>query len=237
MSRAEAEFGMVAALEREVSGLVRDWGREASAPDAAERPIYRSGDGRAVLICSGTGAERAYEAAKALVETTGVKTLISIGFAGSCTEELRPGAVVVPARVVESASGREHACARGQGTVVSLRGLAGVEAKRKARLHHGALAVEMEAAGVAAAAAKCGTGFAAIKAISDGAEEELDFLAPFVTPEGFATGRFVAHIALRPMLWPRVAGLRHHSKMAAAALAQAVREYMVERQASVAHGS
>jgi len=234
MSAAEAEFGFVAALEREVAGLVRGWRSETPAGDAAKQRFYRSGDGRAVLVCAGTGAEQAYEAAKALVERYAVKTLVSIGYAGSCVEELRPGAVVVPARVVEAASKREHLCTPGegtaaQGTVVSIRGLAGAEAKREARLHHGALAVEMEAAGVAAAAAKCGTGFAVIKAISDGAAEELGFLAPFVTAEGFATGRFLAHVALRPLLWPRVAGLRHKSRLAAAALERAVTEFIAQQ--------
>ena len=68
--------------------------------------------------------------------------------------------------------------------------MAGQAAKQEARARYGALAVEMEAAGVAAAAAEYGREFAAIKAISDGAEEDLDFLSGFVTPEGFATGRF-----------------------------------------------
>jgi adenosylhomocysteine nucleosidase len=232
-----AEFGLVAALEREVAVMVRDWRREIPEAAASKGSIYRRADGRAVLVCAGTGAERAYEAAKALVESYAVKTLVSIGFAGSCVEELRPGAVVVPAKVVEAASGRQHACEFGQGTVVSMRGLASVAAKRDARLRHGALAVEMEAAGVAAAAAKYGIRFAAIKAISDGAEEELDFLAPFVTPEGFATGRFLAHIALRPVLWPRVAGLQHKSKLAAAALERAVAEYVTAGRASAARSS
>ena len=84
----------------------------------------------------------------------------------------------------------------------------------------------MEAAGVAAAAAEHRTDFAAIKAISDGADEDLGFLSSFVTPEGFATGRFVAHIALRPGLWPSVAALNRNSKLAVSALQSAVAAYM-----------
>ena len=66
--------------------------------------------------------------------------------------------------------------------------------------------------------------FAAIKAISDGAEEEMDFLAGFIKPEGFQTARFMAHIALRPGLWGRVAALNRNSKLASAALQSAVEE-------------
>ena len=65
--------------------------------------------------------------------------------------------------------------------------------KEEAAVRFGALAVEMEAVGVAAAAANHKK-FAAIKAISDGAEDEMDFLAGFLTPEGFGTARFMAHI-------------------------------------------
>jgi hypothetical protein len=88
----------------------------------------------------------------------------------------------------------------------------------------GALAVEMEAIGVAAAAADCGREFAAIKAISDGAGDEMDFLSGFLTPEGFGTARFIAHIALRPELWGRVAALERHSRLASAALKSAAEE-------------
>ncbi len=98
--------------------------------------------------------------------------------------------------------------------------------KQEAAARFGALAVDMEAAGVAAAAAEYGREFAAIKAISDGAEEDLGFLSGFVKPEGFETGRFVAHIALRPGLWPSVAALNRNSKLAAKALEGAVGECM-----------
>jgi hypothetical protein len=88
----------------------------------------------------------------------------------------------------------------------------------------------MEAAGVAAAAVECDREFAAIKAISDGAEEDIEFLSGFVTPEGFETGRFIAHIALRPGLWPSVAALNRNSKLAVKALACAVGEFMSDRR-------
>ena len=52
----------------------------------------------------------------------------------------------------------------------------------------------------------------------------MDFLSGFLTPEGFETVRFIAHIALRPELWPRVAALERHSKLASAALQSAVEE-------------
>jgi len=238
MSAVQVEFGFVAALEREVSGVVRGWSASSARLGDAERRIYRNPGGRAALICAGTGVDRAYTAAKALIENCSPKVIISIGFAGSCTPHLRPGSVVVPATVAEAATGRTFGCAFGSGQLVTLDRVAGRAGKQEASTRFGAVAVDMEAAGVAAASAEHGKEFGAIKAISDGAEEDLEFLSGFVTPEGFESGRFIAHIALRPSLWPSVAALSRNSKLAIAALASATGECMKDwRSFSVKHGN
>jgi nucleoside phosphorylase len=218
------EFGYIAALEREVAGVVRGWSATRTRIGNAERRVYYSYSQQAALICAGTGEERAYTAAKGFIEKFSPRVVVSLGFAGSCVPELNPGALVVPSRLVEAASGRVFPCASGSGTLVTLHEVAGKAAKQQALARFGALAVEMEAAGVAAAAVEYGKEFMAIKAISDGAEEELDFLSGFVTAEGFKTGRFVAHLALRPRLWRRVAALNRNSRLAVAALETAVGE-------------
>jgi hypothetical protein len=102
--------------------------------------------------------------------------------------------------------------------------------KQCASARFGGLAVDMEAVGVATAAAESNREFAAIKAISDSAEEDLGFLSSFVKPEGFETGRFIVHIALRPRLWPSVAALNRNSKLAASALQSAVDECICDWQ-------
>jgi adenosylhomocysteine nucleosidase len=218
-SRVESgsiEFGIVAALEREVTGLVRGW-RRGSVEGV---PSYECE--KAALVCAGTGISRAQAATKALVEKFSPKVLISIGFAGSCSAELIPGSILVPASVVESATGKSHATAFGQGCLVTVDKVAGPGLKKCSAARFGAQAVDMEAAGVAAVAADLGKEFLSIKAISDGATDDLSFLDGFVEPDGFATGRFVAHIMMRPMLWSRVAGLQRGSKLAAAELHKAV---------------
>jgi adenosylhomocysteine nucleosidase len=230
------EFGFVAALEREVGDVVRGW--TGARVGDAERRVYYSTRQPAALICAGTGRERAYTAAKALIEKFSPRVVVSIGFAGACVPELDPGAVVVPARLVEAATGRVYPCALGSGTLVTLDQVAAQAAKQEAFVRFGALAVEMEAAGVAAAAVEYGREFLAIKAISDGVEEDLDFLSSFVKPQGFETGRFVAHIALRPRLWRRVAALNRNSRLASAALAGAVGECSKDwRSFSTEHSS
>lgn len=219
---------MVAALHREVAGLVRGWKVEEFCIAGCAARLYHHGS--AVLVCAGTGQERARQAAVALIEKCSPKVVLSVGFAGACSPALEPGAVITPAKVVEAATGREWRCSFGSGVLATVAEVAGGEAKRKLAARYGARAVDMEAAGVAEAAAAAGCEFAAIKAISDGDGEEMDFVAPFVTPEGFATGRFVAHIALRPALWSRVSRLQRNSRLAAEALAGKLFE-LVERGA------
>jgi nucleoside phosphorylase len=220
----DVEFGFVAALEREISGLVRDWSRTQVQAGGAWLSLYRKQG--AALICAGTGVERAYHAAKVLVERCSPRVLVSIGFSGGCVPELAPGALVIPAAVLEAATGRKFGCAFGRGQLATLDRVAGRALKQASAARFGALAVDMEAAGVAVAAVEHLREFAAIKAISDGVDEDLGFLSGFVKPEGFETGRFAAHIALRPGLWPSVAALNRNSRLATRALAQAISECM-----------
>jgi adenosylhomocysteine nucleosidase len=228
MSMNPVEFGFVAALEREAVGVVRGWQRGKVQIAGVER-VFQYNQ-RAALVCAGTGVERAYTAAKVLIEKCSPRVVISIGFAGACVPHLRAGEVVVPASLLEAGTGRMFRCSLGRGQLVTLDRVAGKTLKQEACSRFGAQAVDMEAAGVALAAAECGKEFAAIKVISDEAEDELGFVSDFVKPEGFETGRFVAYIALRPQLWPRVAVLNRSSKLASAALECAVGECISDWQ-------
>jgi len=228
----QVEIAFVAALEREVAGLARGRHIEELPVSDGVLKVYRIEN--AVLTCAGTGAARANLAAKKLLQHYSPKLLISIGFAGSCTNKITPGEIFIPSRVVESATSREFATICGQNTLVTLDRVAGSRLKQCSAARFDAQVVDMEAAGVASAAAgaveltgrKCD--FAAIKAISDGVGEEMDFLAEFITPEGFATARFVAHIAVRPRLWKKVNQLKQNSQKAADALEVAVREAVTD---------
>jgi adenosylhomocysteine nucleosidase len=232
MTTPAVEFGFVAALEREVSGLVRNW-RVGNA--GGTQRIYQSQN--AVLICAGTGVGKAYAAAQLLVENYSPRVLISMGFAGACAPDLAPGAIFVPATLVEAATGKSYATAFGHGRLATMDRVAGKELKRCAFARFGAQAVDMEAAGVAAVANESSSQFVAIKAISDGTDEDIGFLSAFVEPEGFATRRFVAHIALRPALWPRVAALQRNSRLARAAMGNAVGECISNWQSFAAKHS
>lgn len=228
MSIRKIELGFVAALEREVCEIVRLWSRTDLQIGASKRTVYYNE--RAVLICAGTGILRARDAANVLIENWAPGMVISIGFAGSCVGGLQPGALVVPASLMELGTGTMFPCAFGSGRLITADRVAGKSLKNEIHARYEALAVDMEATGVATAAREANCEFAAIKAISDGVEEDLGFLSGFVRPHGFATGRFVAHVALRPRLWPAVAALSKNSQLASSSLASAVTECVADRR-------
>lgn len=216
------KYAIIAAMEREVASIIRDWKKiEASVRGDVVCAAYSS-EHKAVVLCAGIGAERAQAGTKVLIETFRPEMVTSIGFAGSIVQDWPPGEVFVPRKVI-TADGREAFCtAFGVGTLASVASVASESAKRKLAEDFGALAVDMEAAAVARVAQGHGLPFIAIKAISDGPSDKVDFLAPFTRPEGFDVGRFAAHVAVRPWLWPAVRALAVNSGRASKALAAAL---------------
>ena len=158
---------------------------------------------------------------KLLIEKCSPRVIVSIGFAGSCVPHLHPGSVVVPATLLEAATGKSFRCAFGRGQLVTLDRVAGKALKQEAvralwRLGRGY---------GSGRSCRCGRrvqhGSLRRSRRSPTARRRiLDSSPAFVKPEGFETGRFVAHIALRPGLWPSVAALNRNSRLAAAALAE-----------------
>jgi nucleoside phosphorylase len=220
----------VAALEREVEPLVSRWERFLLQRDGTHFPAFRSRgtyeSGEAVLCCAGTGVARAEAATRALFAEFAPQIVISIGFIGAASPELSVGDVVVPLHVLVASSGERVTTAFGQGEIATVEDVAGRERKFQYWNGERILAVEMEAAGVARPSNEAGVRFAAIKAVSDELDDDTQFVAPFVRPEGFDTAGFLKYIGVRPKLWPAVARLKRNSEMASAALCRAIEEYM-----------
>lgn len=104
--------------------------------------------------------------------------------------------------------------------LVSATEIAGPQSKADLAERFHALAVDMEAAGVARVAQECSAGFLCVKAISDEFDFPLPPLNRFVDGEGnFKTGSFAAWTALRPQHWPKVFELSRNSASALRALA------------------
>lgn len=153
-----------------------------------------------VLATAGIGPERAERATKRLLSASGgfrIKTVLSLGYAGALKEGVKTGELVVVSNVLYGSwkGGPDglisYPChsfltevsrktAEENGFKTCLGDLLTVvdpikrpEDKRQAGLLTGAVAVDMESAGVAAAAREAQVPFMALKVILDEVDEEL----------------------------------------------------------------
>jgi adenosylhomocysteine nucleosidase len=217
-----SRVAIVAALEREVRPLVKAWRVNEKVSHGRRFRFFEEDD--SVLVCGGIGAEAARRAAEAVIANYAPTMIYSAGFVGALNPALKVGDVVRPRRVVNAGDGSSVNLDQGDGVLVTFGSVASREQKAKLRDSFGALAVDMEAAAVARAAAARGIGFAVVKVISD----EFDFSFPsmerFIDSSGqFRAGRFAWFTALRPWLWPQVARLARNSNCAALALCRSLR--------------
>lgn len=204
---------VIAALPRELSGLVKGWKAQRLAGHVW---VYTNGE--AVAACAGMGPARAALAVEAAMTMLPVTELISVGIAGACDAVLQVGDVVRAGVVVDARTGERFGDAK-EPVLVTTEAVAGVREKARLRASYGAAAVDMEAATVARLARAHGLEFVAIKAVSDAADFEMEELRQFVTPEGqFREGAFALHAAVRPAMWGRVMELAQNSGKALEAL-------------------
>jgi len=219
-----AKIAIVAALEREVRGLVKHWrvvGREY------ENRYFRFFEnGNSVLVCGGIGPEAARRTAEAAVAMYQPQSLISAGFAGALDSGLKAGQVCLPVRVIDAKDGSSREIAFGQGVLVSSATIASIEQKAKLSNAYAAQAVDMEAAAVARVAEIHGIAFAAVKAISDESNFEMPQMGRFVASDGqFRSAAFAGYAAVRPWLWSRLIHLARSSAKASGALCRELERY------------
>ena len=219
-----AKIAVIAALPREIAGLVR--GVKADAALLKDGVwLYRMNG--AVVVAAGMGAERVAVAVEAAGE---VDTLISVGLAGGCVPGLEAGAVLEAGVVVDVATGERFGSGDGSGeTLATVGAIAGVAEKGRLAERFGAVMVDMEAAGVARLALAKGVAFRAIKGVSDGYDFELSALAKFEGERGsFRTGAFAAYTAVRPWTWGKTITLGRVSARGLAGLEAALRKLLAE---------
>jgi len=208
---------VVAALEREVWPLVKDWPATHKLHEGQAFKFFEH-DG-VVLVCGGIGAEAARRAAEAIVTLYKPPLVISAGFAGGLDPALRTGHALTPRTVIDAGDGSRTDSATGQGVLVSFGALADAEQKASLARAYGADLVDMEAAAVSRCAQAHGIQFMACKAVSDSRDQRLPPVARFVASDGtFQSFRFLAHVAMRPWLWVGVGQLARNSAIAAQSL-------------------
>src|SRR5256885_15632518 len=100
------KIAIVAAIERELSPLIRSWRPTKLAHGGREFTFYESD--YAVAVCSGMGAECARRGAEAIVANYSPELLISAGLAGALVAELHVGDSGFPATVIDARDGNRH---------------------------------------------------------------------------------------------------------------------------------
>ena len=218
-------IAIIAAMEREVSPLIRRWKVRALEHGGRRYQLFENGD--AVLICSGIGAEAARRATEAVIHEARPVRVLSVGFAGALDSTLKTSDVFEPHTVINVADGVRTETEPGQGTLVSYAGVAGREQKQRLATAYKAAAVDMEAGAVAEGARARGVEFAALKAISDAADFPMPETERFVASNGrFCTVKFALHVAVRPWLWGSTIVLARNSARASQALCAAIESYL-----------
>lgn len=211
------KVAIVAALEREVWPLVRDWSTTNKQHDGRGFKFFEHEN--AVLVCGGIGAEAARRAAEAIIVLYKPALVISAGFAGGLDPTLRAGHALTPRLVIDAGDGSRTDSGTGEGVLVSFAAVADSEQKTTLARAYGADVVDMEAAAVSRCAQAHGIQFRACKVVSDSRDQRLPPVARFVASDGtFQSFRFLAHVVLRPWLWAGVGQLARNSSIAAQSL-------------------
>ena len=215
------KVAIIAALEREISPLVKDWSR--STHDEGRHSTFFESE-YAVVVCGGIGAEAARRAAEVAIVNYRPELLISAGLAGALVSELHVGDTVFPALIIDTQDGSRHETAISESALgkaplartvlASFPEIASVVQKQHIAKSYGAHAVDMEAAAVARAAQAHNLPFIAVKAISDDVNLEIAEMNRFVRQGQFETQRFILYVAVRPWLWLRVIRLARNSRFA-----------------------
>ena len=226
-----AKVAIIAALQREVRPLVKDWPTATAEHQGREFTVYEST--YAIVVCGGIGLEAARRAAEAIIAKYSPEIIISAGVAGALVPELHLGETIFPGAVIDTQDGSRHETAikaapvgntaLGRTVLASSPEITGV--KRNQQLaKYGAHAVDMESAAVARAAQVHGLAFVAIKAISDELDFELPEMSRFIRRGQFQTAPFLLYVALRPWLWLRVVRLARNTQLASENLCAWLRE-------------
>ena len=228
-----SKAAIVAALEREVHPLVKNWRRSDKVHDSRTFRFFESE--KWIVVCGGVGAEAARRAAEAAMALYEPNVIYSAGFAGALESGLKVGDILQPARVVNVSDGSSITVDGGVGVLVSFSSVASPEQKAKLHESFGAQAVDMEAAAVGRAAEARGVAFRVAKVISDEVHFKFPSVERFVDSSGnFSETRFALFAAIRPWMWLQIYHLASNSKRASSALCERLRQLLLEHASSSA---
>ena len=217
-------IAIVAALEREIKPLFKDWHVSVREHDGRRFKFFESD--RMVAVCGGIGGQAARRACEAIIMLYQPALVISAGFAGALESSIEPGSGFSPRTVIDARDGGRTDTGFGAGTLVTVDFVAAPEQKKKLAKSYGAQAADMEAAAVARGAQARNIPFRAVKAISD----SLDFVLPpidrFVGSDGrLQTAKLIVYVICRPRFWRPMIQLARQSSRACNTLCKQLQHF------------
>jgi len=246
----EKVIGLIAAMPEEVRPLIRGVGpvtREKLAGFNVYR--FRASGKKIVLIESGIGVTRAAQATRALIDGAAPEVLLNFGLGGAVLPGPSVGDIVVADRLLFFKE-RLFANQAGLSTALTDELAATLEGKFPGtgyRTHPGTFittgeivgkgmlagllpagtanpVLEMETTGVARVASEWKIPLVAVRAISDGTDEELDFsIADFTDREmRIRVWKVLWALARKPRIIPQLVRLERNCRLAGGNLATAV---------------
>ena len=108
-----AKIAIVAAMEREIWPLVKDWPTVNKQHDGRSYKFFEKSP--VVLVCGGIGSEAARRAAEAVISLYQPKLIVSAGFAGGLDPSLNTGQMLTPRHVVDGRDGSRTDSGIGEG--------------------------------------------------------------------------------------------------------------------------
>ena len=124
------KVAIVAALQRELSPLIKHWGRVPHQHEGRDFTFFEHGE--TVAVCGGIGVEAARRATEAVIAIYGPVVVQSVGFTGALDATLRVGDIFLPALVIDARDGSRCEIPGGQGTLLTFMAVAGAQQKSKA---------------------------------------------------------------------------------------------------------
>ena len=221
---------LVAAEGMEFAGLVRRiGGQRLDWPiDFARRA--RRGGNLWLMAANGAGPRRAAEAVQVAAGREKLDLVVSVGYCGGLDPALKAGQIVAAGRVeapeageVFSARGLTGAQRHVRGSIISIDRFVQTAEEKKRLRASGAVAVEMEAAGVAREAGGLGLPFECVRVVTDEAEEgfSIDYNAARDASGRFRKRRVVCLALGRPWrTFPELLGFYRRCRLASEALGE-----------------
>jgi adenosylhomocysteine nucleosidase len=192
---------------------------------------------RMMLAANGAGPKLAAQAVEVAMRAVTVAELsasrleavVSVGYCGALDPALKENQIVMATAILNAATRETTECAtvpmEGSaiaGVVLSQDRVVNLASEKQELRTSGAIAVEMEAAGVLARTRKADLPFFCIKAVSDLADESFPLdLNQMRTTEGrFSRGRIGSYAITHPKALPGLFQLKRRSEQAAKALGE-----------------